>query len=126
MEIKTANKALALVKRYPYVHVLWHKENCPACSHFVPELEAAEDQMSDWVFVKVDADEHKRITDQMSWEPTSFPISYLFVNGERKFVAIGAAPIEDVITAHQELVEGTWKSPEQLEQEQLDALDEQE
>ena len=39
MEITTANKALQMVKRFPYVHVLWHKEDCPVCDHFVPELE---------------------------------------------------------------------------------------
>jgi len=126
MENTTANKAAAMVKRFPLVHVVWHKKDCPVCEHFIPDLEELSELLPNWRFFKVDADEHKELTETVLWEPTAFPISYLFVEGQRKFVAIGAAPMEAILDTHNSIENGTWKTPEEVEQEQIDASSEQE
>jgi len=118
-----ANKAVEFIGTVPLLHVMWHKDNCPVCEHFTPELEKIEDELPDWKFIKVNYNEHKETTKQMTWEPTQFPISYLFVDGERIFVATGAAAPEAIIDTHNQIAEGTWLSPQAIEQEQLDALD---
>lgn len=122
----TAIKALELINNFSLVHIIWYSTKCPVCEHFIPQLEEAEEELTNWRFYKINSEEHKKLTKQLTWEPTSFPTSYLFVKGQRTFVAVGAAPIDAIIETHQQIEEGTWKTPENIEQEQLDALDEQE
>jgi thiol-disulfide isomerase/thioredoxin len=121
-EVK-ADKAVEFIGTAPLLHVMWHKDNCPVCEHFTPELEKIEKGLPNWKFIKVNYNEHKKSAKQLTWEPTQFPISYLFVNGERIFVATGAAPSEAIIDTHNQIENGTWRSPKVIEQEQLDALD---
>ena len=55
-----------------------------------------------------------------------FPANFIFKNGVRKVVAIGVSPREEVTKTYNEIREGIFKTDEQIEKEQLDALDEQE
>ena len=124
MQSTSANKALKIIEENPLVHVVWHKKSCIACQHFMPILENLSSLLPDWTFIKIDAEEHAKLVDNLYWEPTAFPISYLFKQGVRVFVAVGSAPTESIVVTHNEISQGTWKSPEQLEKEQLDALSE--
>jgi len=107
----TETKAVDTINTYPLVHVTWHKENCPVCEYFLPELEGIEESLSEWKFLSVNSTEHRRIAKQVLWEPTTFPITYLFVNGVRIFVAAGAAPLDAVVQTHNAIAEGTWVDP---------------
>lgn len=107
-----------------FIAVVWYSHKCPVCEHFMPLLEEVSQELKDWQFVKVAYESVK--SSNLFFQPNNFPSLYAFKKGERVFIAAGAAPKEAVIETLNSIVDGSFKSEAEIEQEQMDALDEQE
>jgi len=105
-----------------YIAVVWYSHKCPVCEHFMPLLEEVSKELNEWKFVKVAYESIK--PSNLFFQPNNFPTLYAFEKGKRIFIASGAAPKEAVVDTLNSIVDGTFKSDLEKEQEQLDALDE--
>ena len=117
----TQEEAIEKIKTEKCVVIIWTEEGCPNCEAFEPILEDIQEELPHWNFYKIDI---SKIEDTIYFEPELFPTNFLFYKGERKLVAIGVAPKEEVINVLNDIFVGDFKTNKELEQEQLDALDE--
>lgn len=126
MNIVTSTEAVQVIDSNEFVGVFWAMKGCPGCVHFTEVLEEISIELEDWVFVKVILEDEVERSGRKSalFQPDNFPICYFFKNGERVLVGKGVAPKEDVSNTLRDISSGTYKTPSQVEQEMLDALDE--
>jgi hypothetical protein len=96
--------------------VIWHSEDCPVCEQFLEEMGKIE---SSFVIGLVSKQSYKQLLIEPSIQPTSF----IFVDGIRKYVPIGFAPKDAIEEILNRMIDGTFKTEEQIEQEQLDKLE---
>jgi len=119
----TPLEAVEKIKSEELVSVSWMTDGCPNCEHFEEVLDSISQDLTEWNFYKIDVPYNSK---DLIFEPNMFPANFIFKNGVRKVVAIGVSPREEVTKTYNEIREGIFKTDEQIEKEQLDALDEQE
>lgn len=103
------------------VCIIWTNPGCPSCKFLLSQLEELEDNLKEWEIYIIEVDLNDK---NLVFEPALYPTNFVFKKGERKLVAVGAAPKEDMLITFNEIREGTFKTQEELEKEQLDALEE--
>jgi hypothetical protein len=118
----TKNEAIDKVVSEKYVCIIWVKGDCPSCKHFETLIDniVLDKDATAWNFYKVDVE---KIGGSLYFEPSIYPTNYVFSEGVRKVVAIGVAMSGDVTSTLSAIESNTFKTDEEIEQEQLDALD---
>jgi thioredoxin-like negative regulator of GroEL len=125
MELKglttsSLEEAHNIIDKNEHVVVVWFDENCPSCSQLVPIMQ--ECAVAPWELVLINTS--KPYTDGIDhFYPDKYPSVYIFKNKKRMFVTLGAAPKDVVETTLSEILNGTFKTAAEHEQEMLDALD---
>jgi len=119
----TKEEAKKLIKEQNLVSISWMTDGCPNCVHFEELLDQASIELEGWNLYKIEIPFDSK---DLIFEPSMFPTNFIFNKGIRTVVAVGICPLEEVLKTYREIQEGTFKTDEMLEQEQLDALDEQE
>ncbi len=118
----TKEEARRLVLEGGNVLVTWTTEGCPNCVYFKELMEELEKELESWTMLEVAV---PFPAEDLVFEPSMYPTNFIFKDGVRKAVAIGIAPKEGVMDTLVRVGDGTFKSAEELEMEQLNALDEQ-
>jgi thiol-disulfide isomerase/thioredoxin len=104
------------------VAVLFHSERCPACKHFLPNVEEWSGDVANFKFFSISREAYLKERKEY-FELADFPALAIFIDGKRQDVLLGTAPEQAFKGYFQAHASGQWKSREQLEQEQLEALD---
>ena len=110
------------IKENSLVVVVWTEKDCPVCEEFMPQISSAIEEVGGWNLIEINAREHRE-KHGTYFEPSMFPAIYLFKNGERILERFGFARKEDMLPALTNAKAEGFKTPEQIEQEQLDALE---
>jgi len=125
MELKNLNtssleEAYSIIDNNENVIVIWFDENCPSCGQLVPI--AQECAVEPWNLVLINTS--KSYTDSVDYfYPDKFPTVYIFKNKKRMFVTLGAAPKAIIQETLDGILDGSFKTAAEFEQEMLDALD---
>jgi len=117
IQATTKKEVLDIVNSHEFVNVVWHSTLCPVCEQFMMQVE---DIDSEFVNVSVNDDTYE---DFKLFEPGVLPTSFIFKNGQRVFVPQGYAPRDRIENLLSNIVDGTFKTPREIEDEQLAALD---
>ena len=107
IEIKNTEAARKLIRENRFVSIVWHKQDCPVCEHFLSDIETIIDKCPEFKFVSVEYDSFE---DDMIFEPIQSPITYIFKDGKRLVCPIGQAPSEEFLKIHNEIVLGVFKT----------------
>lgn len=120
----TADIAIEKIKKIPLVSVTWVLKNCPTCNQIEETLQNLHHKIPEWDFYIVRLENHKEsLGGHLYFEPSQYPVNFLFKDGIRKAAAIGTAPEDEILKTLKSIEDGTFKTDEELEQEQLDTLE---
>ena len=117
IEITTSVEARNLIENNKFVSFIWHSKTCLVCDYFFYELQGIEDDCPEFIHVMIDKDKFDGDT---MFIPSQFPWTYIFKDGERISSPAGQAPKEQILSRYNDIVNGTFKTPEQIEQEYID------
>jgi thiol-disulfide isomerase/thioredoxin len=116
----TKLEAESKVKEGGLVYICWTTDGCPSCEHFEETLDSISTELPEWKFFKVDVEFG---SPDLIFEPGMYPTSFIFKEGLRQSVAVGVTIKKDVIGTLTSIEQGGFKTIEEQEQAQLDALD---
>ena len=119
----TKKEAKSHVKDKDLVIITWMTEGCPNCKLFEETLDEIHKEQPEWNFYKIEV---PFPAVGLIIEPSMYPATFVFKEGERKVVAIGVSPKEEVMETMEAIKNETFKTDEELEMEQLNAFNEQE
>jgi len=119
-EIDNLKDAKAFIKNNKYSSIIWHSSKCPACKHYLDDIDSINIDCPDFAFAKICYELWK---DDFIFEPENLPSTFIYKNGIRMFNGPGQAPKEVVVNYHNDIENGTFKSAKQIEEEQLAQLD---
>ena len=120
IEIDNLYDAKELISNNKYVVIIWHDPVCPVCKHFLETMEGIPKEFPEFRFALLDG--HTYQEDKIC-EPDGSPVTHFFKDGKRLMAPHGQAPVEIIRDNLQSIIDGTFKTSKEIEQEQLDALD---
>ena len=120
--LNTVEEVRNWVKVNKFAVVVVHSKTCVVCEHFLPELEGVKKETGEMYWASFDA---KHI-EKPFLETNAYPSVMVFKDTERVFVGVGAAPIAEVKKVMEAILDGTFKSHEEIEAEQLAILEDAE
>jgi thioredoxin-like negative regulator of GroEL len=118
----TVDQAKSYIASNPFVVVVWTQPYCPVCEEFEPQITGAVSDVPEWKLLRIDSDQHEK-AHGLYFEPSMFPAIYLFKDGQRILERFGYAKKDDMMPALTQALAKDFKTPEQREKEQLEALD---
>lgn len=116
IEVKTTEQAHKLVKDNKFVSFIWHSNSCPVCEYFLEDLQGIEEDCPEFVHVTINKDDFDGDT---MFTPSQFPWTFIFKDGDRISSPAGQTPRDNILNRYKDIINGTFKSQEQLEKEQL-------
>ena len=117
--LETVEEVKNWVESNKFAVVVVHSKTCAVCEHFVPELETIVESTPSMSWASFDT---KNI-EKPFLETNAYPSVMVFKDTERVFVGVGAAPLEEVKKVMGAILDGTFKSHEEIEAEQLAILE---
>jgi thiol-disulfide isomerase/thioredoxin len=102
--------------------IILYKESCPVCDFFIDEMSNWEDEIKNFVFYKMSLTDYKKER-KIHFETMITPALSVYRNGEMAELLIGQAPKENVIEYFAKHNDGSWKSQDEIEKEQMERLD---
>jgi|SaaInlStandDraft_3_1057020.scaffolds.fasta_scaffold73174_1 thioredoxin-like negative regulator of GroEL len=119
-EIDNLYNAKQLIKNHKYVIIIWHDPGCPVCEHYLDTIKDMPNEFPQCVFALLNGDDY---TDDKVFEPDGAPVTFFFKNGKRLMAPHGQAPVEIIRDNIQSIIDGTFKTMREHEQDQLDNLE---
>ncbi len=121
IEIKSETKAKQLIENNRFVSFIWHSDTCPVCEYFLEDIASIEQECPEFVHATINKDTFEG---NMMFVPSQFPWTFIFKDGDRISSPAGQAPRDDIINKYKNIINGTFKSQEQLEKEHLEQFSE--
>jgi hypothetical protein len=121
VKVKTI-KELDDVSEIDKTAVILYKEDCPVCDFFVDEMTKWENDIPNFSFYKISLTDYKKER-KKHFEPMITPALAVYREGSIAELLIGQAPKENVIEYFAKHNDGSWKSQDEIEKEQMERLD---
>jgi len=115
-------KELDKITENDKIGVFLYDEHCPSCEYFIPLVEEWEADIEEFKFYKISLQTYSKER-KIHFEFEQFPALIIYRNGFRVDSLFGVA---DEVMFKSYFIEhnnNTWQSRDEIEQEQLDALD---
>jgi len=117
IEVKTTEQATKLIIDNRFVSFTWHSNSCPVCDYLLKDLKGIEEECPEFVHATINKDDFDGDT---MFTPSQFPWTFIFKDGHRISSPAGLAPRDKIINKYKDIINGTFKSQEQLEKEHLE------
>jgi hypothetical protein len=108
-----------LINNNRYVMIIWYDNECPVCEHYLDTIKGLPEDIPEYKYGLVEGKVYKG---DKIFEPDISPVTFLFKDGNRLAAPPGSAPIDIIHQNLYSIIDGTFKSREEQEKEQLDKL----
>ncbi len=112
-------QAKEFIANNKYAMIIWHETDCEVCKHFLDTMKDVTKEVPEFAFGLVEGDAY---TSPKLFEPDSSPVSFFFKEGIRLMAPPGQAPIDIIMSNLTSVINGTFKTRREIENEQLELL----
>jgi thioredoxin-like negative regulator of GroEL len=94
-----------VIAKNKYTTFIWHSNDCPVCEYFLDDIKNIHNDLPNWSVNIVCVDDYDNVT----FEPDSYPTTFLFKDGKRVFIGAGQVPYKEVLRLHNDIETDKFK-----------------